>query len=103
MPIDWTSLAGVIMGTLVVLIPVTGLTVRFAMKPLLEAKTKLIQAQAGGPSAALLEERVAQLEAQLESMETTLHRVLDEQEFHRRLTAAAPDETPRQASALRGA
>lgn len=94
-PGDWTALVSVIMGTLIVLIPVAGFTLRFALKPMVEAMAKWKEAQAGGQSAALLEQRVALLEAQVGSMETMLHRVLDEQEFHRKLTASTSSEAER--------
>ena len=101
MPVDWTAVISVFMGTLIVLIPVAGLTLRFALKPIVEAMAKWKEVQAGGQSLTLLEQRVALLEAQLGNLETALHRVLDEQEFRRRLTASAPDESPRPGSALR--
>lgn len=95
MPVDWTGLAGVIMGTLIILIPVAGFTMRFALKPMVEAMVKWKETQSGGQSVTLLEQRVALLEAQVGSMETALHRVLDEQEFHHKLTSGAHDEAPR--------
>jgi hypothetical protein len=101
MPVDWTAVISVFMGTLIVLIPVAGLTLRFALKPIVEAMAKWKEVQAGGQSVTLLEQRVALLEAQLGNMETALHRVLDEQEFHRRLTASTPDETPRRDAGFR--
>ena len=36
-PVDLTALAGIILGSLVVLIPVMGATARFAAKPLIDA------------------------------------------------------------------
>jgi len=40
-PVDWVALAGVIMGTLIILIPVAGLTARFALKPIVEAVARM--------------------------------------------------------------
>ncbi|HEU4455525.1 MAG TPA: hypothetical protein VFR81_20850 [Longimicrobium sp.] len=90
MPIDWVALAGVIMGTLIVLIPVAGLTARFALKPMVEALARWKEAQAEGSSSRLLEQRVALLEAQLGQVEGSLHRVLEEQEFNRKLGSGTP-------------
>ena len=90
MPIDWVALAGVIMGTLIVLIPVAGLTARFALKPMVEALARWKEAQAEGSGNRLLEQRVALLEAQLGQVEGSLHRVLEEQEFNRKLGSGNP-------------
>ena len=37
LPIDLTAIVAIVMGMLVVLIPVAGLTARFALKPVVEA------------------------------------------------------------------
>ena len=54
-------------------IPLTGLTIRFALKPLVEAFIRLREAQLGVTDTALLRERVAHLERVLEA-----HGLLDE-------------------------
>jgi len=89
MPINWVALAAVVMGTSIVLIPVIGLTVRFALKPLVEARARWMELQSEGNNNRLLEQRVALLEAQLGQMEGSLNRVLDEQEFQRKLGTGA--------------
>jgi len=89
MPIDWVSLVAVVMGTSIVLIPVIGLTVRFALKPLVEARARWMELQSEGNTNRLLEQRVALLEAQLGQVEGSLGRVLDEQEFHRKLASGS--------------
>lgn len=90
MPIDWVSLVAVVMGTSIVLIPVAGLTARFALKPMVEALARWKEAQAEGSNNRLLEQRVALLEAQLGQVEGSLNRVLEEQEFHRKLGSGTP-------------
>jgi len=47
-------------------IPLTGLTIRFALKPLVEAFIRLREAQLATPQIHMLRERVAYLERQLE-------------------------------------
>jgi hypothetical protein len=47
-------------------IPLTGLTIRFALKPLVEAFIRLREAQLAAPQIQMLRERVASLERQLE-------------------------------------
>lgn len=47
-------------------VPLMGLTIRFALKPLVEAFIRLREAQLGAPQIHILRERVAYLERQLE-------------------------------------
>jgi hypothetical protein len=85
MPVDWTGLAGVIMGTLIILIPVAGLTARFAFKPIVEAIAHLRQTPQGNERLSAIESRLALLETQMENTETELARLSDEAEFRRKL------------------
>lgn len=57
----------VLVVAMVVGIPVAGLTVRFSLKPLVEAFIRLREAQLGTSDTALLRERVAHLERVLEA------------------------------------
>ena len=65
LPIDLPAMIGVIMGTSIVLVPVLGLTARFALKPLAEALAALRTPNEATQRIAELERRVAQLEAPL--------------------------------------
>jgi hypothetical protein len=47
-------------------IPLLGLTIRFSLKPLVEAFIRLREAQLAAPQLHMLQERVAHLERQLE-------------------------------------
>lgn len=87
MPIDWVALAGVIMGTLIVLIPVAGITLRFAMKPISEAVLAFKASQGREEKVEILEKRVALLEQQNENLESELERVVEAVKFHERLEA----------------
>lgn len=87
MPIDWVALAGVIMGTLIVLIPIAGITIRFAMKPITEAVLAFRASQGRNEKVDLLEQRIALLEQQNESLESELERVVEAVRFHERLEA----------------
>lgn len=91
MPVDWTGLAGVIMGTLIVLIPVAGLTARFAFKPIVEAIAQFRQTPQSNDRLAAVESRLALLETQMDSAETQIARLSDESEFRRKL--AGGDES----------
>lgn len=56
------------LALLIVLIPVAGLTLRFALKPVMESLAKLLEARAGGQNVDLLEKRVALLEQELDQV-----------------------------------
>lgn len=85
-PIDLTSLIAVIMGISIVLIPVIGLTARFALKPTVEALSKFFETKGQDETIAILERRQALLEAQVEQMESSLRRIAETSEFDRQLT-----------------
>lgn len=87
MPVDVTGLVATIGGLLIVLIPVAGLTARFALKPVVEAIFKARENTAGAREAAILEKRVALLEQQLRSIEGSMERLADDAEFRRQLEA----------------
>lgn len=84
-PVDWTGLLGVFMGTLIVLIPVAGLTARFAFKPVVEAIAQFRQTPQANDRLSAIESRLALLENQMENTEAELTRLSDESEFRRKL------------------
>lgn len=90
MPVDWVALVAVIMGTLTILIPIAGLTLRFALKPVTEAVIAFRSSQGVGQEIELLEKRVAFLEQQNSNLEESIDRLVEAVEFHDRL--AAPQE-----------
>jgi hypothetical protein len=86
---EFTRLA--IMG-LAILIPITGLTVRFALRPLVEARARVI----AGAAQPELDQRMRRLEAEVDSLaelRTSLDRLTDELEFQRKLALPAAGET----------
>ena len=87
MPVDWVGLAGVVMGTLIVLIPVAGVTLRFALKPISEAVVAFRSSQGAAREMELLEKRVAYLEQQNSNLESQVERLAEVVEFHDRLEA----------------
>ncbi len=84
-PVDWVALAGVIMGTLIVLIPLAGLTARFALKPIVEAVARMRQTQGAAEHLTLVEQRLALLEQQQANTEADVGRLLEVQEFQEKL------------------
>ncbi|MGI9626591.1 MAG: hypothetical protein ACR2QM_07135, partial [Longimicrobiales bacterium] len=59
LPVDLTALAAIILGTSVVLIPVAGLTLRYALQPVVSAFGRFLEARAGEESAAIMDRRMA--------------------------------------------
>lgn len=89
-PVDLTAIVGIVMGMLVVLIPVAGLTLRFAIKPITESMAKLRESGVEREKVGMLERRMALLEQEIhgiEGMREDLARVLEEKEFNRQLRA----------------
>ncbi|WIG93311.1 hypothetical protein [Myxococcus sp. SDU36] len=77
---------------MVVGVPLFGLTLRFSLKPLVEAFIRLKEAQHGGMEVRLLRERVAHLERVLE-----VHGLMDDP-LPRALRSSAPEHLPAVAS-----
>lgn len=93
LPINLTSLAAVIMGISVVLIPVIGVTARFALKPLVEALGRGFEHKGLDETVQILERRMALMEQQMESMDGSVRRLADAAEFDRAL-GSGPDSPP---------
>ena len=86
-----TGVIAVVMGLLVVLIPVSGLTARFALKPIAEAVARMREAQTTNRELQLVEQRLALLEQQLSNLETDVRQIEDKSDFDRQL-ASGPQE-----------
>jgi hypothetical protein len=86
-------LTAIVLGSLMFLIPIAGLTARFAIKPIMEA---LGRAREGAGSNArelsVLEQRVALLEQQYQNLEGSVERLQDVKDFERRLTGPTKPE-----------
>lgn len=81
LPIDLTSLVAVVMGTMMFLIPIAGVTARFALKPLVESFGKFMQSQGMEEAQQMAERRIALLEQNLDALQDELLRVRDAQDF----------------------
>ena len=92
-PIDLTSLLAVFMGISIVLVPVIGLTARFALKPAVEALSHLFDKKGVDDSIAILERRMALMETQMESLDSSIRRLADVGEFHMALSAGEDAES----------
>lgn len=85
LPIDVTAIVAVVMGMLVVLIPIAGLTARFALKPIAEAVARMRSGEGARRELSLMEQRVALLEQQLSNLETDVQKIEEVAAFDRRL------------------
>ena len=94
MDVNIIALTAVVFGGLTVLIPIAGLTARFALKPVIEAIATFRSGQMGDQRVAYLEQRLALVEEQLHSMERDHARLLEEAEFRRQLEAPLPRSLP---------
>jgi hypothetical protein len=91
-PIDLTAIISVVMGISIVLIPVIGLTARFAFKPMVEALGKVLEGRGANESLQILERRMALLESQIESLGDSMKRLEDTASFDA-LLRAGPEST----------
>jgi len=87
MPVNLTSVIAVIMGISVVLIPMIGLTARFALKPVVEAFSKVFENRGMDESFQIMERRMALLETQLENLGNSMHRLEGTARFDAQLRA----------------
>jgi hypothetical protein len=89
LPIDLTAIIAVIMGCSVVLIPIIGLTARFALKPTVEALSRVFEKRGMDESVQILERRVALLETELDSLQTAMNRLEEVSSFDHQLRDAS--------------
>lgn len=87
LPIDLTAIVAIVMGISIILIPVAGLTLRFAIKPAVEAIARSFEHRGLEDTVAVLERRLEVLERQVESMDTTVNRLAEAVEFQNELQA----------------
>ena len=92
MPIDVTALLAVFMGISIVLIPVLGITARFALKPTVEALSRFFDRRGSEEVISILERRMGLMEQQIESIEANVDRLVEMSEFHHELRSPAKDQ-----------
>ncbi len=93
MPVDLVALVSAVLGISIVLIPIIGLTARFALKPTVEALSRFFEHKGLDESVHLMERRMALLEQQIEGIEQGLRRIEEATEFHKALNE--PESMPR--------
>ena len=92
LPIDITALVATILGISIVLIPVIGVTARFALKPAVEAVSRLFENRNTHEAIQILERRMELQEHQIEALQNALRSLTEERDFDRQLAAPSREE-----------
>lgn len=79
----------ILVSGLIVFTPVAGLTLRFALKPLVDSIARLMEVRARKDDADLLEKRLSLLEQELSVTRMELKEVREREEFYQRLGPGA--------------
>ncbi len=90
LPINLTELVAIVLGMSIVLIPIAGLTARFALKPLVDSLSQVNASRGVEEAVTLGERRIALLEQQVEMMETAVRDLEAARDFHRALEGGDP-------------
>lgn len=92
LPVDLTAIVAVVMGMSLFLIPIIGLTARFALKPTVEALSRFFEGRGQDESLKIMERRLALLEQQVDVLEGALRRVEDGARFDAELRRGEGEE-----------
>jgi hypothetical protein len=90
------AVIAILMGGLCFLIPIAGLTARFALKPIVEVLARAREGNHNREALAIFERRLALLEQELQSVNSLrdeVTRLAEDQEFRRQLAKPIP-KTP---------
>lgn len=84
---DLTGLVAVTLGILIVLVPVVGITARFALKPIVDAFARMKEIKGDEQKVALMEQRITLLEEHLHSIDRNVATLQEDSDFRRQLDA----------------
>lgn len=82
---DWVPIVAIVMGSLTVLIPLSIITLRFAIKPIAEAVSQMRSGGASQEELAVMRQRLALLEQQFNGLESEVGRIGEAQDFQAQL------------------
>jgi hypothetical protein len=74
-----------LLGGLIILVPVAGLTLRFALKPMVDSIARLLEVRNGTHAVDLIDKRVALLEQELQLLRGETQHLLERHDFYDRL------------------
>ena len=77
-------IVGIVMGTLTILVPVSLIALRFAIKPIAEA-IAITRSNVAPAEVSLMKERIALLEQQVSGMDSEVNRISEAVDFQDRL------------------
>lgn len=92
LPIDITALVATVLGISIVLIPVLGLTARYALNPTVEALSKLFEARGSEEQLRILERRLELQEQEIAMLGQTVRSLSEAHDFDRALKGSTTDE-----------
>jgi hypothetical protein len=84
-PLDIVPIIAIVMGSLTVMVPVSLVALRFAIKPIAEAIAITRSGGASQEQLAILEKRLALLEQQMSGVDSEVSRIADAVDFQDRL------------------
>lgn len=87
LPIDLTALVATILGISIVLVPVIGLTARFALHPVADALSRLFESRNADESLQILERRLELQEQQIDALTNAVRSLSEGREFDRQLAS----------------
>jgi hypothetical protein len=95
LPIDITGLIATILGISIVLVPVIGLTARYALSPAVQALAAAFESRGSDETIRILERRIDLQEQEMAGLRLTLQSIEDANDFERKLSApqALPPST----------
>ena len=79
------DILAMLLTAMVIFVPVAGLTMRFALKPIVDSIARLMEARAQSAASELLEKRLALVEQELQAMRAEVARVVERGDFYDRL------------------
>lgn len=92
LPIDITALVATILGISIVLIPVLGLTARYALNPTVEALSRLFESRSSEEQLRILERRLELQEQEIAMLSQTVRSLSEAHDFDRALKGSTAEE-----------
>lgn len=83
------DIVAIVVFGLIVFVPVAGLTMRLALKPLIDSLIRIAEVRRSSQETALLEKRLALVEQELSSVRSEVREVTAQAEFYRKLADPA--------------
>ena len=83
------DIIAILIGGLIILVPVAGITARFALKPLIDSLIRMVETRRSTQEVELLERRLALVEQELAVVRNEVKELGAQSDFHRRLADPA--------------